>query len=182
MQRQILAIATALLAATASAGTGTPNCDALDRQHGEHGFRLDDANIALDGDDLVLRSNGVELVHIDAQRKLFVSGRPVAVPDVARADLEAYVAGFRKLESDAKSIGKEGGRIAAHAVSGLVDVLFTSTTMDDYEAQMEARGAAIEAKADKLCLTVGDLRRTEQALQQRIPAFPNFLSPANPAL
>jgi hypothetical protein len=169
------------LAPTVQAGT-VASCDALDAQNGGREISFDDANIDLDGEELVLRSGGAVLIRIDAKRNLFVSGRPVAVPGEARADLEAYVDGFRRLEDDATTMGKEGGKIAAHAVGGLVSVLFTSKTLDDYERNMEAEGAKMEQHADRLCRTVAALQRTEQALQQRIPAFPNFIAPAKPAL
>lgn len=100
----------------------------------------------------------------------------------ARADLDVYVAGFRKLSDDATTLGKQGGKIAAQAVGGLVSVLFTSRTLDDYERNMEAEGEKMEQRADSLCRTIAALQRTEQALQQRIPAFPNFIAPAKPAL
>jgi len=169
------------LATAAHAGT-VDSCEALDAEMKGVHVELGETNVRFEGDGLVLLADGNELIRIDAARNLTVSGRPVAVPKEARADLDAYVVGFRKLTDDAERIGRAGGQIASQAISGLVSVMFTTATMDDYERQMEAKGAAIEAKADSLCRTVAALRRTEQSLQQRIPAFPNFLSPANPAL
>lgn len=173
----------AILASTPFAQAGTvASCDALDAQRNGRSVQFDGTDVDLDGEDLVLRSGGVELIHIDAKRNLFVSGRPIAVPGEARADLDAYVDGFRRLADDATDMGKAGGKIAAQAVGGLVSVLFTSKTLDDYERNMEAEGAKMEQRADSLCRTIAALQRTEQALQQRIPAFPNFIAPAKPAL
>lgn len=173
----------AILASTPFAQAGTvASCDALDAQRNGRSVQFDGTDVDLDGEDLVLRSGGVELIHIDAKRNLFISGRPVAVPDASRPALDAYVAGFRALRGTAASLGTEGARIAAKAVAGLVDVLFTSTTIDDYERNMEAQGARIEATADSLCRTIAALQRTELELQQRIPAFPTFIAPSNPAL
>lgn len=175
-------LASALALASASQAGTIADCDQLDAEMKGAEVRLDDANLKIDGEDLVLRASGAELIHIDADRRLTVAGRAVAVPPASRADLDAYVAGFRKLSADAEAIGYEGGRIAGKAVTGLVSVLFTDATMDDFERSMEARGARLEAKADDLCRTVASLQRTERALQQRIPAFPNVISPSNPAL
>jgi hypothetical protein len=178
---------TALLASTLGLATAAPagtiaGCDQLDAEMKGVEVRLDDADLRIEGDDLVLRAGGAELIHIDADRRLTVAGRAVAVPPASRADLDAYVAGFRKLTVDAEAIGSEGGRIAGKAVTGLVGVLFTDATMDDFERKMEEHGAKLEAKADGLCRTVAALQRTERALQRRIPAFPNVISPSNPAL
>lgn len=164
---------------TAQAGT-VASCDRL--EHETRNIELDPTDIDLEGEDLVLRASGAELVHIDAQRNLFIARRPVAVPADAKPQLDAYVAGFRALGEDAKQLGKHGGMIAAQAISGLVEVLFTSTTTEDYERRMEAAGKDVAAHADRLCRTVAELRRTETALQQRIPAFPAFLVPVEPSL
>ena len=175
-----LAVAVAL-AGAAHAGT-VASCDELDAEMKGVRVEIHDSDIRFEDGGLVLRADGNELIRIDAERNLKVSGRPVAVPKEARADLDAYVTGFRQLTDDAERIGHAGGRIAADAIGGLVSVMFTSATMDDYERRMEAKGDAIEAQADGLCRTVAALQRTERSLQQRIPAFPNFLAPANPAL
>lgn len=181
MLRTTLLASTIALASTVHAGT-ISGCDQLDAEMRGVEVRLDDADLRIEGDDLVLRTSGTELIHIDAARNLTVAGRAVAVPPSSRADLDAYVAGFRKLSHDAEAIGAEGGRIASKAVTGLVGVLFTDATMDDLERKLEEHGAKLEAKADGLCRTVAALQRTERALQQRIPAFPNVISPSNPAL
>jgi hypothetical protein len=174
-------VAALALSAASQAGT-VASCDELDAEMKGVHVELGDSDIKLVDDGLVLRADGNELIRIDAARNLTVSGRPVAVPKDARADLDAYVTGFRKLTVDAGEIGAAGGRIAAKALGGLVSVMFSSETMDDYERRMEAQGAAIEARADSLCRTVAALQRTERSLQQRIPAFPNFIAPANIAL
>lgn len=169
------------LAASASAGS-TASCEKLDSGDRTIELRLDGTEINLEGETLVLNASGSELVRIDAARQLTVAGRTIAVPRESRADLDAYVAGFRQLQTDAKQIGADGGRIAAKAIAGLASVMFTSATMEDFEREMEAQGARIEAKADDLCRTIAALQRTELALQQRIPAFPNVISTSNPAL
>jgi hypothetical protein len=181
MLRTALLASTIVLASAVDAGT-ISGCDQLDAQMRGVEVRLDDANLRIEGDDLLLRAGGAELIHIDAARNLTVAGRAVAVPPASRADLDAYVAGFRKLSQDAEAIGYEGGRIAGKAVTGLVSVLLTDATLDDLERKLEEHGAKLEAKADGLCRTVAALQRVEQALQQRIPAFPNVISPSNPAL
>lgn len=167
-----------LCAGSAQAVAG-PTCDALDQ-----GLKIElrDTDIDLDGRDLVLRASGAELVHVDAQGKLFVEGRQVAVPPSARPHLVAYVDGFHRLGADAADVGRAGGKLGVHALTGLVDVLFTDATFDDYGREMERAGERLEGKAEQLCQVVADLQRTERELQQRIPAFPAFLAPVQTAL
>lgn len=165
-------------AVTVSVAAG-PNCDALDL--GQR-VELRDTDIDLDGRDLVLRASGAELVHVDAKGKLFVEGRPVTVPASAQPHLDAYVDGFHRLGADATDIGHAGAKLGVHALTGLVNVLFTESTIDDYERDMERAGERLEGRTEQLCQVVADLQRTERELQQRIPAFPAFLSPVQTAL
>jgi len=177
-----LAIAFCLGLATFAQGATVPSCERLDAENRGRDLRLGDAGVGFEGETLVLRAGGSELIRIDAARTLKVAGRTVEVPQGSRADLDAYVAGFRRLTDDAEAIGVEGGRLAGRAVTGLVSVLFTSATIADYERRIEAEAARIEARADALCRTIAELQRTERALQQRIPAFPTYLAPAPTAL
>lgn len=174
--RTPLLIAAFASAATAFAG---PTCDALDQ--GQR-VELRDTDIDLDGRDLVLRASGAELVHVDAKGRLFVEGRPIAVPASARPHLVAYVDGFHRLGADTADMGRAGAKLGVHALTGLVDVLFTESTLDDYEREMERAGERLEGRTEQLCQVVADLQRTERELQQRIPAFPAFLAPVQIAL
>ncbi|MCX6832302.1 MAG: DUF2884 family protein [candidate division Zixibacteria bacterium] len=63
----------------------------------------------------------------------------------------------QQLVADAKAIGLEGAAIglqgagvAAAALTGVVNMLFTSYTSDDLERDVERKAAKIEAKADRL--------------------------------
>lgn len=63
----------------------------------------------------------------------------------------------RQLIADAKEIGLEGAAIgvqgvgiAAAALTGVVNMLFTSYTSDDLERDVERKAAKIEAKANRL--------------------------------
>jgi hypothetical protein len=174
--RIALLIAAAALTAPAAAA---PTCESLDQGHR---IAIRDTDIDLDGRDLVLRASGSELLHVDADGKLFVEGRPVTVPASARPHLTAYVDGFHRLGADAADIGQAGAKLGVHALTGLVEVLFTDATLDDHERNMRRAGDRIEGRAEQLCQVVADLQRTERELQQRIPAFPAFLSPVQTAL
>jgi hypothetical protein len=174
--RTALLVAIGLSAAQAAAG---PTCDALD--NGPK-VELRDTDIDLDGRDLVLRASGAELVHVAADGKLFVEGRPVTVPPSARPHLVAYVDGFHRLGADAADLGRAGAKLGVHALTGLVEVLFTESTLDDHEREMVRAGERLEGRAEQLCQVVAELQRTERELQQRIPAFPAFLAPVQTAL
>ena len=174
--RTALLLATSLTAAHAMAG---PTCDAVDQ-----GPRVElrDTDIDLDGRDLVLRASGAELLHVAADGKLFVEGRPVTVPPSARPHLVAYVDGFHRLGADAADLGRGGAKLGVHALTGLVEVLFSDSTLDEYERDMARAGERLEGRSEQLCRVVADLQRTERELQQRIPAFPAFLAPVQTAL
>lgn len=174
--RNALLVAASMTTAHAAAG---PTCDALDQ-----GPRVElrDTAIDLDGRDLILSASGAELVHVAADGKLFVEGRPVAVPASARPHLVAYVDGFHRLGADAADIGRRGAKLGVHALTGLVDVLFSESSVDEYERDMERAGQRLEGRAEQLCQVVAELQRTERELQQRIPAFPAFLAPVQTAL
>lgn len=177
MDMRILMIA--LAAFGAGQAVAGPTCDALDQ--GQR-VELRDTDIDLHGRDLVLRADGAELLHVDAKGKLFVEGRPVAVPPSARPHLVAYVDGFHRLGIDAAHLGQSGAKLGVRAISGLVEVLFTDSTVDDFGREMERAGAKLEGRAEQLCQVVAELQRTERELQQRIPAFPAFLAPVQTAL
>ena len=175
-----LRTATLIIAGTFAPGAvAGPTCEALDL-----GPRVElrDTDIDLDGRDLVLRASGAELVHVDAKGKLFVEGRPVMVPASARPHLTAYVDGFHRLGADAADVGHAGAKLGIRALTGLVNLMFTESTVDDYERDMARAGERLEGRTEQLCQVVAELQRTERELQQRIPAFPAFLSPVQTAL
>jgi hypothetical protein len=181
MDIRICFLTAVLVAAPAATAGNIASCDALGEEARNANLDLDRTVIRVAGDELVLRAAGDELVRIDRERHLFVAKREVAVPSDARHHLEAYVAGFQRLERETDEIARLGSRTGARAMTGLVWVLFTSATAEVLERSLERDGRELGARADLLCRTVADLRRTESELQQRIPAFPAFLVPVAPA-
>lgn len=96
-------------------------------------------------------------IEVNDRHELRVDGGLVKL----NADQQQLVGEFydktQQLVADAKAIGLEGAAIglqgvgvAAAALTGVVNMLFTSYTSDDLERDVERKAAKIEAKADRL--------------------------------
>ncbi len=96
-------------------------------------------------------------VEVNDRHELRVDGSLVKLdPDQQKLVGEFYEK-IQQLVADAKAIGLEGAAIglqgvgvAAAALTGVVNMLFTSYTSDDLERDVERKAAKIEAKADCL--------------------------------
>lgn len=171
MRTPIAALSLAAILLSGTALADTPTCDRLDRHDQQLGI-----DIEIERGGLVVERDHRDYLRIDKRDRVFVGGKELSVPPVAKPTVAAYREGFLALEDHALAIGKEGARIGASAVTGLLRAMFTTSTMEDYEREMEARGEAIEAKADALCAEVEDLARLEADLTSNVPGFPAVLT------
>lgn len=164
---------TAALVIPTLAVAGGPNCDRLDdRRSG----RDQEVDIQMRRGELIVEVSHHERLRIDRSDRVFVDGKELAVPTSAKGKVAEYRDGFDRVRDEAWAIGKEGGRIGVAAVTGLIGALFTTKTLDDFEQDMEARGEAIEARADQLCSVVLSLEETERELMTAVPGFPAVIT------
>ena len=96
-------------------------------------------------------------VEINERHELRVDGSLVKLNHDQQQLVGEFYDKTQQLIEDAKAIGLEGAAIgaqgvgvAAAALTGVVNMLFTSYTSDDLERDVERKAAKIEAKADRL--------------------------------
>jgi hypothetical protein len=148
---------------------------------------LDDGSRSIDfkGKKVVIKydSGTPRRVEINERYELRVDGSLVKL----NADQQKLVGEFyektQQLVTDAKAIGLEGAAIgaqgvgvAAAALTGVVNMLFTSYTSDDLErdvdrkaAKIEAKADRLEAKADKLEMLADDVQNLYDQMEDSIP-------------
>ena len=122
-------------------------------------------------------------VEINESHELRVDGNLVKLnPDQQKLVGEFYEK-TQQLVADAKAIGLEGAAIgvqgvgiAAAALTGVVNMLFTSYTSDDLErdverkaAKIEAKANRLEAKADKLEILADEVQDLYDQMEDNIP-------------
>jgi hypothetical protein len=96
-------------------------------------------------------------VEISERHELRVDGTIVKLNRDQQELVEKFYDEIQLLIADAKAIGLEGAAIgvqgvgvAAAALTGVVNMLFTNYTSDDLERDVERKAAKIEAKASRL--------------------------------
>lgn len=96
-------------------------------------------------------------VEVNERHELRVDGVLVKLNTDQQRLVGEFYDSIEQLVSDAKEIGLEGAAIgvqgvgvAAAALTGVVNMLFTSYTSDDLERDVERKAAKIEAKANRL--------------------------------
>jgi hypothetical protein len=96
-------------------------------------------------------------VEINDHYELRVDGSLVKLNNDQQKLVGEFYDKTQQLVTDAKAIGLEGAAIgmqgvgvAAAALTGVVNMLFTSYTSDDLERDVDRKAAKIEAKADRL--------------------------------
>jgi hypothetical protein len=137
-------------------------------------FEDDSRSIDFKGKKVVIRYDG------DTPRRAEINERhELRVDDnliVLNTDQQRLVGEFydktRQLVTEAKAIGLEGAAIGVHgievaatALTGVVNMLFTSYTSDDLERDVERKAAKIEARASKLEAKANDLEELADQLQ-----------------
>ena len=141
---------------------------------------LREGNISLNGD-LAIDVNGHRVRRPDAalpkaeitpQGDLLVDGKPVAIDAAQRRQLLDYRQHVIALAEAGMAIGGKGADIAGEAVSGALSAAFGGEqARQDFERRMQAKGAAIEAEARKLCVQLPPLLALQQSLASSLPAF-----------
>jgi hypothetical protein len=96
-------------------------------------------------------------VEVNERHELRIDGSLVKLDSDQQKLVGEFYEKTQQLVSDAKAIGLEGAAIgaqgvgvAAAALTGVVNMLFTSYTSEDLERDVERKAAKIEAKADRL--------------------------------
>lgn len=103
------------------------------------------------------KSGSPRRVEINDRHELRVDGDLVKLDRNQQELVAEFYDGIQLLIADAKAIGLEGAAIglqgagvAAAALTGVVNMLFTNYTSEDLERDVERKAAKIEAKANRL--------------------------------
>ena len=116
-------------------------------------------NIHLKGKSVVIKydSGTPRRVEVNERHELRVDGDLVKLNSDQQRLVGEFYEKIQQLTEDAKAIGLEGAAIgaqgvgvAAAALTGVVNMLFTSYTSDDLERDVNRKAAKIEAKANRL--------------------------------
>lgn len=143
------------------------NCSSID----ESTYDID-ANLRMDDNDIVFARNRDEAARLTRDYRLLVGGDEVELDAAGRAALVGYIVTFDNLIEDAKAVGIEGARLGTRAAAGAVRAIFSSAeSRAEFEEDIEAQAAALEARADALCETVHSLREYHVALAEASPEF-----------
>jgi len=123
-----------------------------------NGF-LEDADLEIKGSTIYITHHDDDNITLKITRSgdLYMDGRKVDTNRRGQQLLKQFnrqirelVDSAEKLGYEAGKIGVEGAHIAASAVSGLVEALFTDVTFEDLDKELEKKAERIEAKAEKL--------------------------------
>lgn len=172
MSRLILLVAMVFALGTAVPAVAAPksavaSCSSLD----DSTYDID-ANIRRRGDDIVFERHDEETARLTHDYRLLVDGIEVALDAEGRAAVVGYVDTFEYLIDEATAIGLEGARLGTRAAAGAVRAIFAGAdARADFEDDIEAQAAALEARGEALCETVHSLRAYHDALATAAPAF-----------
>lgn len=120
---------------------------------------LEDADLEIKGSTIYITHQDDDRITLKITRSgdLYMDGRKVNTNRRGQQLLKQFnrqirelVDSAEKLGYEAGKIGVEGAHIAASAVSGLVEALFTDVTLEDLDKELEKKAEKIEAKAEKL--------------------------------
>jgi hypothetical protein len=122
-------------------------------------------------------------VEVNERYELLVDGTRVKLDREQQELVNEFYNGIRKLIDDSKEIGLEGAAIgaqgagiAAKAVAGVFEMLFTDYTSDDLErdvdraaAKVEARANRLEAKANRIEKQADQVEKLYDEMEDSIP-------------
>lgn len=174
----ILIFTIALLALPALAHD-TPNCDALDRSHGDNhdGFESD-PDIDFENGNVIFRRNGENIMMITEERELYLHGERVALDARGRELTDQYYLALEQFTDDVLDLaGDAAGLGISAAVEALAAVFTGSEETEAFEKRIEARARDVEKQADKMCVGLQGILRIEQEMQTMIPGFQPVMFP-----
>lgn len=172
MSRLFVLVAIVFAVGTAFPAVATPkstvaNCGALDDS--TSGI---DADIRRRGDDIAFVRDRDEVARLTHDYRLLVDGDEVELDAEGRAAVVGYVETYKDLIDEATAIGLDGARLGTLAAAGAIRAIFSSAdARANFEKDMEAQAAALEARGETLCETVHSLRGYHDALAAAAPAF-----------
>jgi hypothetical protein len=124
--------------------------------------------------------NNVDLVTVHAPNKpdatvnaagdLTISGKPVATTPAQRQLLSRYFTEVQGIRSDAIATGQEGVALAGKAISEVIGGLAAGDP-DRISHRVEAQAGKVEARADQICVRLGQIRNVQEALAADLAAF-----------
>jgi hypothetical protein len=153
----------------------------------DQGIAFDDKidGITINDDTIIIKHKNCRpyKVEITSDYKLIVDGNHVSLNSDQQKLVTKFYDKTDQLIADAVDVGLEGAAIglngvgvAAKAVSGVVNMLFTNYTSDDLErdvereaAKVERRAAKLEARADKIEDLANEVEDLYQEMEDTIP-------------
>lgn len=166
--RAVLAlVAAAVCIAPGPVAAGT---DGFSANHTSCRVEGPDARIRFRDDALVFERDGDIVATIDPDYSLHVYGEHVALTPEQQFAVAAYRGGYNALVSEAKELGLAGAQLGTQAVFRAIGALFTGR-MDEFESEIEAEAAKLEAHAAALCALAETLETQHAELVATVPEF-----------
>lgn len=173
-QTKILLAALSLLSAPALAtahdpDSATPNCDALERSHGNH-VEIDN-DLDFENGELIFRENGEIYMVITEDDELFIDGERIELDARGQELVGRYYDTVDDFVEDAMDIAGDAAGLGISAAIQALAAVFSGQDMDDFEQRIEEEAREIEASADSMCKRLHALREIETELQRAVPEF-----------
>lgn len=124
----------------------------------------------IDAEHVALYSRTAPMAVLADDGALSIDGQPVALDPAQRALLETFHGQIRTLVQDALATGSAGIATAATALGAVASGL-GSGNPDSIGDKVNAKAAAVEAAAGRICDDLAQLRAQQQAITAQLPAF-----------
>ncbi len=111
---------------------------------------------------------------IAANGDMTIAGNPVVLNDSQRLLSKSYYDASKKIALQGIEIGKESAKLATQAIGTAMSSIFSDKAgVDgkDIEKTIAAKAGAIEAVAQKLCVSAIELKAIQEKLITAVPAF-----------
>lgn len=132
-----------------------------------------DQYVSFVGDTVVVAVRGKPDAHVSANGDLRIGDDAIAIDSSQRALLKRYHGQVLAVRDDGIATGKQGAALGMHAIGTVMDNLVAGTP-DKIDQDMNSRGKAVEATADRMCSDLGRLKATQDEVVAQVPAFRPF--------
>lgn len=162
--------APALVMAHDPDSSNTPNCDALDRNYGDH-IEID-SDVDFEKGELIFRENGDVYMIITEDDELFIKGERIELDARGRELVGKYYDTVDDVVDDAMDIAGEAADLGISAAIQALALIFSDEKeREEFEARIEEEAQEIEAMADSMCSHLRVIEDIEIELQRIVPEF-----------
>lgn len=136
----------------------------------DHGGSRSGQYVSFAGGTVVVTTPHHPDAHVSANGDLAIGDKAVAIDSTQRALLKRYHSQVLAVRDDGIATGKQGAALGMHAIGTVMDNLVAGTP-EKIDQDMNSRGKAVEATADRMCSDLGRLKATQDEVVAQLPAF-----------